>query len=128
MFNFSVILLWISLLLSFLSGHIFVDVVVVLLTTDAKFLFPFAVHLLLAILVSSHCQHHFQFFCCHVVAVKFLFICLCHFPFSPFPIPLHCKKSAVAARVDCLRQLFHPKMSFSSACDFLPFCHCPCIQ
>ena len=37
----------------------------------------------------------------YVTEVKLLFICLCHFPICP-PIPLHYKKSAVAARVDCL--------------------------
>ena len=73
------------LFFSFLSGHYFVDVVMVLLTTIVKFLFPFAVPLLLKTLVSSHCYHCFQFFCCHVVAVKILLICLCHFPLCPCP-------------------------------------------
>ena len=58
------------LLFGVLLGRYLIDVVMVLLTTNAKFLFPFAVPLLLKTLVSSHCQHCFQFFCCHVVAVK----------------------------------------------------------
>ena len=127
-FNVFVILLWISLLLFFSFGHYCVDVVMVLLTTYVKFLFPFAVHILLKILVSSYCQYCFQKFCCHVAAAKKISFIFATFPFVLVPISLHCKKSAVAARVDCLGKLFHYKMSFSSACDFLPFCHQPCIQ
>ena len=45
---------------SFLSGHYFVDVVMAFLTTNAIFPFPFDVHLLLTILVSSQCQYCFS--------------------------------------------------------------------
>ena len=129
MFNFFVNLLWIFFCcFGFLWGHYFVDVVMVFLTTNAIFLFSFAVHLLLTILVATLCQCCFQYFCCNVAAGKPLLICLCHFPFFLVHIPLHCKNSDVAPRVDCLCQPFHPKMSFSSACDFLPFCHHPDIQ
>ena len=83
------------LFFSFLLGHYFVDVVKVFLTTNAIFLSPFAVYLLLAILVSSQCQYCFQYFCCHMAAVRLLLIYLCSFPICP------CSFSTALLKVCC---------------------------
>ena len=78
------------------------------------------------------------FFLVPVLFSVFLLSCGCSKTFVDLPLPLallslslfHCiaKSLMWSRRNDCLCQLFHPKISFFSACDFLPFCHHPCIQ